>query len=212
MYIVQKWGDPWVPKPTTLEVPPWIAALGDVKLDDPTLWQDRNGFFHILAHNGDGPHPCGSHGAAGLSYRDGNPLPVGCSAHLYSRDALHWVMSPVAAHNATVELSGGGTRELYRQRPKVQVDKRGDVHALFGGVMPCGEAQIRGPGTAGPADPPASRRLGECTSDRPPPNPTAEGRAGSVEGKRSRIVSSRGQDNCWTGVVPLATDASRHGE
>jgi hypothetical protein len=235
MHVVESWGDPWVEKPITLDVPPWIAALGGVKvtpqplpviyttlhiykygvsysegvlcvkLDDPTLWQDSHGYFHVLSHNGDGPHPCGSHGAQGLAYRDGNTLPVGCSAHLYSRDGLNWTMSPVAAHNATVMLSGGGQRELYRQRPKVLVNERGDIEALFGGVMPCGEAEIRGPGTIS-GGPPVSKRLGECTSNRPPKNPRTDESLGAG---RAAIVSDPGQDNCWTSVVPLATGADR---
>eukprot|EP01047_Picozoa_sp_COSAG01_P020696 COSAG01_NODE_1183_length_11346_cov_263.800302_4_plen_204_part_00 len=198
-------------------MPGWIKALGDVKLDDPTLWQDSHGFFHILSHNGDGPHPCGAHGAAGLAFRDGNELPVGCSAHLYSRDALRWTMSPVAAHNASVALKGGGHRELYRQRPKVLVD-RGEIVALFGGVMPCGEARIRG--GAWHNGRPTSERLAECTSDHPPKNPTGvlprggEQRGmgrnnGDLRDTEPKITSDRGQDNCWTSVVPLATRADR---
>lgn len=112
----------------------------------------------------------------------------------------------MAAHNATVALVGGGVRELYRQRPKVLVEQ-GEILALFGGVMPCGEAQIRGGGWNNSI--PLSERLGECTTNRPPKNPTA---VSESVGKRSQIVSDRGQDNCWTSVVPLATAASRNTE
>jgi hypothetical protein len=53
----------------------------------------------------------------------------------------------------------------------VLVDDRGEIQALFGGVMPCGESQIRG-GSWNSSHPPASHRLGECTTDHPPKNPT----------------------------------------
>ena len=43
MYIAQSWGAPFVEKKMTLQVPAWIAAAGNIKLDDPTIWQDRNG-------------------------------------------------------------------------------------------------------------------------------------------------------------------------
>jgi hypothetical protein len=130
----------------------------------------------------------------GLAFRDGNPLPVGCSAHLFSRDGLNWTMSAVAAHNASVALAGGGERQLYRQRPKVLVEG-GKIIALFGGVMPCGEAVIR-PGAR-------SAELGHCTTDRPPPNPHRRRLSGTG------ITGPSGCDNSWTSVVPLATAASR---
>lgn len=191
MYISESWGSGWVRKETTLEVPGWIKRMGNVKLDDPTLWVDRNGNWHALAHNGDGPNPCGDTGRDGLAYRDGNPLPVGCSAHLYSRDGLRWTMSPIAAHNATVALRGGGQRELFRQRPKVLVTERGDITYLFGGVMPCGERDVRRPAKGDAA------RTAHCTSARPPPNPHR--RVGAGVG----IDTYRNIDNSWTSVVPL---------
>ena len=110
-----------------------------IKLDDPTMWVDRRGYWHVLAHNGDGPFPCGDLGPLGLQFRDGNPNPVGCSAHLYSRDGMSWTMSPVAAHNASVAFSDGSRVDGFRERPKVLVTAEGDITHLFSGIMLCGE-------------------------------------------------------------------------
>jgi hypothetical protein len=109
---------------------------------------------------------------------------------------LTWLiwMADVAAHNASVALTGGGERHLYRQRPKVLVEDDGKIIALFGGVMPCGERVIRPQARSG--------ELEHCTSEHPPPNPHR--RLGGTE-----IMGPVGRDNSWTSVVPLATAASR---
>jgi hypothetical protein len=97
LYISADWGEGFVSHQPVINLPPAVERLGAIKLDDPTIWTDENDFWHILSHNGDGPAPCGDNTAVGLAFRDGNPLPVGCSAHLFSRDGLNWTMSGVDA-------------------------------------------------------------------------------------------------------------------
>jgi hypothetical protein len=164
IFINEGWGTPFAEKPATLTIPKWLVAASLasstpdwnqwIKLDDPTLWTDEDGHFHVLAHNGDGPFPCGDgpqNLAAhyGLRYRDGNPYPVGCTAHLYSENGLDWVMSPVAASNASILLASGVSIDLFRQRPKVLLSPAGKGSAithLFHGSMQCGERPITGGG------------------------------------------------------------------
>ena len=38
----------------------------------------------------------------GLAYRDGNPLGVGCTSHMWSTDGVEWQMSSAAASNASI--------------------------------------------------------------------------------------------------------------
>jgi hypothetical protein len=87
LFMAKKWGDPFVAITPTIHFPQYLLdrakeANATIKLDDPTLWIDRRGYWHVLAHNGDGPFPCGDGGHIGQRYRDGNPNAVGCSAHL----------------------------------------------------------------------------------------------------------------------------------
>lgn len=84
-----------------------------------------------------------------MRYRDGNPYPIGCSAHLYSENGLDWTLSPIAASNASITFVGGASVDLFRQRPKVlladSVNGKGSVIThLFHGAMHCGERQITG--------------------------------------------------------------------
>ena len=49
--------------------------------EDPFLWQDKRGHFHIVSHNQNTNNVCGSR-AAGAS----------CGAHLFSRDSYSWTV------------------------------------------------------------------------------------------------------------------------
>ena len=212
---------------------------------DPTLWVDPRGYWHVLAHNGDGPYPCADPGPAGLAYRDGNPYGAGCSAHLWSRDGVEWQMSAFAAHNATVLLQlanaagtadtaapppggggggGGGSGsvlsvDLFRQRPKVLVNARGDISHLFAGAMRCGERAITGGPTPyctnsswprRPVDAPVTRpgaRASAGGETAPPGFPATEEVEAAEAGVRGGlgIGTRRDIDYSFTIVVPLGT-------
>ena len=48
----------------------------------------------------------------------------------------HWIFSPVAAYNASIQFVDGTSANLYRQRPKVLVDPHTHrITHLFTGVM-----------------------------------------------------------------------------
>jgi hypothetical protein len=204
IYINEGWGTPFVEKPATIEFPDWLlqAAVSSstkdwqnwIKLDDPTIWMDANGYFHTLAHNGDGPFPCADgpdgNGHYGRRYRDGNPYPMGCSSHLYSENGLNWHFSPVAASNATISLKSGDTVDLFRERPKVLVRRSGKgsvITHLFHGSMLCGERPI----TRG------KWPNNQCTNVSWP--------GGGPDGTGVGITGPTGLDYSFTTVVPLNT-------
>ena len=149
------------------------------------MWQDTRGHWHVLAHNGDGPFPCGDTGPLGTAFRDGNPNTVGCSIHLYSRDGIDWTMSPVAAHNSSVTFEDGSHVDGFRERPKVLVTPEGRITHIFSGIMVCGENVYPGY----PGD-------GHCIPQRVPPG-------SSVESEQVGIVAPTNEDYSWTIVVPL---------
>ena len=93
IFINQGWGTPFKAFSPHINVPKEFLARAKkaqnaVKFDDPTLWTDENGNWHVLAHNGDGPFPCGDNSLHGETFRDGNPYRMGCSAHLFSLDGF----------------------------------------------------------------------------------------------------------------------------
>jgi hypothetical protein len=221
IYINQGWGTSWEEKPATLAIPEWLiqasikSSVPDwnqwIKLDDPTIWTDENGYFHALAHNGDGPFPCGdgpANNAAhyGKRFRDGNPYPISCSAHLYSENGLDWHMSPVAASNATITLESGASVDLFRQRPKVLTRPAGKGSAithLFHGSMKCGERPIQG----------GDFPFNQCTNGTWPgsesTSPSSRSGNGSFGGESSGlgITAPTNMDYSFTTVVPLNTNA-----
>jgi hypothetical protein len=180
---------------------PASRSYGLVHLQPRT---DENGNFHALAHNGDGPFPCGDGPALngrhyGTRYRDGNPYPIGCSAHLYSENGLDWHMSPVAASNASILLTSGVSVDLFRQRPKVLTTPLGKGSAithLFHGSMLCGERQITG--GDGPNNQCANT---SWPGGGPPYIGTGDGAGSDNVG----ITAPTDMDYSFTTVVPLNT-------
>lgn len=171
------------------------GILGYMRFGDPTLWIDARGGWHALMQNGDGPSPCGLLNAVGLAYRDGNPLPVGCTTHLWSEDGVSWEMSGVAASNASVLFKSGKAINLFRQRPKVKLNKEYNaVVALFHGAMLCGERAVRGGKAPG----------SHCTGSHWPE--LGQNGDGTIDGGRGvGIVADLGSDRSFTTVVPVRT-------
>ena len=199
LWINQGWGTPFVAKDVTIDVPRHLIenardTNNSLKLDDPSLWVDRRGHWHSVMHNGDGPVPCGDAGATGARFRDGNPYPVGCGAHLFSEDGIQWHLSDVAAFNATVALTSGANVDLFRERPKVMIAPAPggaghDAVALFTGAMRCGERPIQ------PGPPPNSY----CTNSTWPDDDGNH--AGGVG-----INTFNGLDYSFTTINPLARE------
>ena len=196
IFINQGWGTSFVPYQPRINVPPSFLTRAKLmknalKFDDPTLWTDENGNFHVLAHNGDGPFPAGDSSSQGSHYRDFNPYRMGCSAHIFSPDGINWNLSEFAAHNATVPLTRGrGQVNLFRERPKAVLRphlKGYKLVALTSGAMRCGERPV---GSRSDSNDPLSHCANETW-------PRATGEYG--------INTWRGMDYSFTTVVPLGT-------
>ena len=60
--------------------------------EDPFIWEDPNGYLHMLLHN---MVPCSE-----PEYSKGPG--VGCGGHAYSKDGTQWIFSDVAAYTGQV--------------------------------------------------------------------------------------------------------------
>lgn len=111
------WADNWRDASTyrdTGQAPDWNAPGGMWEGEDPSMWVDKRGNFHILSHNG----PRGETGAPG-----------DCGRHLFSESGLAgtWRTAPLlnaselggcAYPRAGVAFADGTTRTFYRrERP-----------------------------------------------------------------------------------------------
>ena len=82
--------------------------------EDPFLWQDRRGHFHLLTHNQGEGNVCGAR-AAGAT----------CGAHLYSRDSYTWAVGREPVYTASVALANGSLRAFAtRQRGSAESSQR----------------------------------------------------------------------------------------
>ena len=82
------------------------AAVASHSGEDPYLWQDERGHWHMLMHNMGGSGGVGS--------------------HAYSADAVTWVRSGVAPYNATVSFVDGSAKKMRRrERPQLLLDGAG---------------------------------------------------------------------------------------
>ena len=106
-------------------------------------------------------------------------------------------MSSVAASNASVLFENGEGVNLFRQRPKVKLNKENNaVVALFHGAMRCGERAVRGGKAPG----------SHCTGSHWPEVEQSSGAAGSAKGGPSvEIAADLGSDRSFTTVVPVRT-------
>jgi hypothetical protein len=91
--------------------------------EDPYVWRDQRGHFHILLHG---------------SYCE-------CGKHYFSTDGQQWKKSADNAYDNTVEWQNGSRTVLVRrERPQLHFDKDGQpTHLLTGAVdqgMPSGDS------------------------------------------------------------------------
>jgi len=91
--------------------PPIISPdNGTGSHEDPFMWRDRRGNYHVLTHDQSEGNLCGD-GTAGHS----------CGAHLFSRDTYTWKVSKEGAYSSAVVLKSNGSlvHTGTRQRPQI---------------------------------------------------------------------------------------------
>jgi len=90
--------------------------------EDPFLWVDKNGGWHIINHQQSQGNLCGS-AEAGHS----------CGAHFYARDPRGpWRMSSEAVYGPNVTLTNGSAASFQtRQRPQLVFNNDGSPSYLF---------------------------------------------------------------------------------
>ena len=87
--------------------------------EDPFLYRDINGYFHIIWHN---VSPCNK--VDNTYYGDGNPTRGGCGGHSYNIDPRDennkWYYSDKAAYNSSIVYTNGSVLNIgARERPKL---------------------------------------------------------------------------------------------
>jgi len=88
--------------------------------EDPFLFVDRRGSFHIITHDQSDNNVCG------------DSKNHACGAHLFSRDSWSWTVSPTPAYTDKVPVPAGGTKTLQtRQRPQLIFSDDGQMRPLF---------------------------------------------------------------------------------
>jgi len=88
--------------------------------EDPFLWQDERGHWHLLMHH--------------LGGYNGVHEPVG--AHAYSRDAVHWTKSVVLPYTTFVPfVDGTAINMTRRERPELVLSGRGQPRYFSSGVQ-----------------------------------------------------------------------------
>ena len=98
-------------------------ADGSGNHEDPFVWVDGRGAYHIVSHDQSAGNVC----------RDTENH--GCGAHLYSRDSYSWTVSKKPAYSSMVTLANGSrVLLLTRQRPQLLFDADGSPEYLFNGA------------------------------------------------------------------------------
>jgi len=90
--------------------------------EDPFLWTDINGHFHVIYHvynTKEGPTSCVSSTV---------------SAHAFSPDGYTWKFNPKQPYTTQVQTTSGSITVATRERPKMFFDSTGRESYLFNGV------------------------------------------------------------------------------
>eukprot|EP01079_Euglenida_sp_SAG-EU17-18_P010988 gene10988-1995_t len=102
-----------------------VHGPGFVSQEDPFLWQDTRGAYHLLMHTMHAP----------FDY----PLPDACGGHAFSTDLLTWNVSQRPAYNSTVHWTDlTSTRFARRERPQMLL-RDGYPVALYNGAQEPGQ-------------------------------------------------------------------------
>eukprot|EP00040_Diaphanoeca_grandis_P015747 m.80694 g.80694 ORF g.80694 m.80694 type:complete len:429 (-) comp25339_c0_seq3:104-1390(-) len=92
--------------------------------EDPFLWEDANGFLHVLSHTFPPEGPNG----------EDQPSTV-MSIHGFSRDALEWHWSADQPYNSTIVFKDGHTvQHATAERPKLVIGSDGVPTHLINGL------------------------------------------------------------------------------
>jgi len=81
--------------------------------EDPFLWVDDKGYYHIIAHN----------------LASGPP-----SIYAYSKDGVHFIITPDAPYTDKVTLNNGTMIQCDIERPQLLFNDDGSPHVLTNGV------------------------------------------------------------------------------
>ena len=95
-----------------------------VTMEDSFMWRDVSGHFHALFHAW---------------------APIDVGAHAFSRDGLHWALSPTRAYGTIVQTTNGGAVQYSRrERPHLVLDaSRSPTHLLSAvGGAPAGTTDV----------------------------------------------------------------------
>ncbi len=116
--VAEHWNGTFVRRSGAPIVSP-LNGTGDH--EDPFLWQDARGNFHLITHNQNTGNRCGSR-AAGSA----------CAAHLFSRDSYTWTVGAAAVYGPSVRLSNGTVARFQtRQRPQLVFDDTATMRPAF---------------------------------------------------------------------------------
>ena len=107
-----------------VEPPPWcVAGLGE----DPFLWQNAAGYFHMLIH--------------GMCYAPFNAI------HAFSRDGVAWALAEIAPYTYAVNYTDAAAALYWRvERPQLVFGADATPMALLNGVCGDGLACLETPG------------------------------------------------------------------
>eukprot|EP01049_Picozoa_sp_SAG25_P001744 SAG25_NODE_83_length_16558_cov_10.239307_2_plen_397_part_00 len=96
--------------------------------EDPFLFLDRRGNFHLITHNQATDNVCGSRDAGSA-----------CAAHLWSRDSYTWTVGRTPVYTPAVQLINGSNATFAtRQRPQLLLNRQ--TGAWFFSVVRYGAA------------------------------------------------------------------------
>lgn len=138
--------DPWAGE-VILEAPHWkgpYTVRGGDEIDhcdyceeDPFMWQDTRGNWHVLYHRMFDPYgPLDPNWGKSRQHPPGSPVPKGwAGGHAFSRDGFTW-STWSRCYNTSVVLTNGTTVEHQRrERPKLLFDKEGHPTHLYNGAF-----------------------------------------------------------------------------
>jgi hypothetical protein len=123
---------PWT---TVQEIFPRSNETND-SAEDPFLWEDKNGYLHVLAHVGPPGH-------------DADQPSRRLSMHGYSKDGVDWRWSANQPYNSTVVYEDGSSiAYCSAERPKLFLDQEGTPTHLINGLSshlwPCNGCPAEG--------------------------------------------------------------------
>ena len=90
-----------------------IGNASSPRVEDPFLWRDTKGFYHVIFHKFTDEHP-------------------NCGGHAFSRDGFHWTLSNSVALTTTVTTADGAEHAFQRrERPHLLFDDDGRPAYLY---------------------------------------------------------------------------------